>query len=46
MDITTKAVALRASDYRENDKMVLLYSLEYGKISVHARGRAQERCQA
>lgn len=38
MDVTTKAVALRASDYRENDKMVLLYSLEYGKISVHAKG--------
>lgn len=38
MDVATKAVALRAIDYKENDKMVLLYSLEYGKISVHARG--------
>ncbi|MGN1066557.1 MAG: DNA repair protein RecO [Candidatus Fimimonas sp.] len=38
MDVTTKAVALRATDYKENDKMVLLYSLEYGKISVHAKG--------
>lgn len=38
MDVTTKAVALRATDYRENDKMVLLYSLEYGKISVQAKG--------
>lgn len=38
MDVTTKAVALRAIDYKENDKMVLLYSLEYGKISVHAKG--------
>ncbi|MCM1289662.1 MAG: DNA repair protein RecO [Corallococcus sp.] len=38
MDMTTKAVALRATDYKENDKMVLLYSLEYGKISVQAKG--------
>ena len=38
MELTTKAVALRATDYKENDKYVLLYSLEYGKISVLARG--------
>lgn len=38
MDVTTKAIALRATDYKENDKFVMLYSLEYGKISVHARG--------
>ena len=38
MDVTTKAVALKATDYKENDKMLLLYSLEYGKISVQARG--------
>lgn len=38
MDVTTKAIALRATDYKENDKFILLYSLEYGKISVHARG--------
>lgn len=38
MDVTTKAIALRAMDYKENDKFVLLYSLEYGKISVHAKG--------
>ncbi len=38
MDVTARAVALRATDFKENDKMVLLYSLEYGKISVHARG--------
>ena len=38
MDVTTKAVALRSTDYKENDKMVLLYSLEYGKISVQAKG--------
>lgn len=38
MDVTTKAIALRATDYKENDKLVLLYSLEYGKISVYARG--------
>lgn len=38
MEVTTKAVALRATDYKENDKYVLLYSLEYGKISILARG--------
>ncbi len=38
MDVTTKAIAVRSTDYKENDKMILLYSLEYGKISVHARG--------
>ncbi|MCH5159875.1 MAG: DNA repair protein RecO [Clostridiales bacterium] len=38
MDVTTKALVLRATDYKENDKFVLLYSLEYGKITVHAKG--------
>lgn len=38
MDVTTKAVAISATDYKESDKYVLLYSLEYGKISVLARG--------
>lgn len=38
MDVTTKALALRATDYKENDKLVSLYSLDHGKISVHAKG--------
>ena len=38
MDVTTKAIALKATDYKESDKLILLYSLEYGKISVHAKG--------
>ena len=38
MDVTTKAIALRATDYKENDKFILLYSLDYGKITVHAKG--------
>ncbi|MCH5157072.1 MAG: DNA repair protein RecO [Clostridiales bacterium] len=38
MDVTTKALALKATDYKENDKLILLYSLEYGKITVHAKG--------
>ena len=38
MDVTTKAVALKATDYNENDKLILLYSLDYGKITVHAKG--------
>lgn len=38
MEVTTKAIAINATDYKENDKYVLLYSLEYGKISILARG--------
>lgn len=38
MDVTTKAIALKATDYKESDKLILLYSLEYGKITVHAKG--------
>ena len=38
MDVTTKALAIRATDYKDNDKFVLLYSLDYGKITVHAKG--------
>ena len=38
MDVTTKAVAIRATDYKENDKLVWLYTPQYGKITVHARG--------
>lgn len=38
MDVTTKALTLTATDYKENDKLILLYSLEYGKITVHAKG--------
>lgn len=38
MDIITKAIALKTTDYGESDKFILLYSLDYGKISVHAKG--------
>ena len=38
MDLTTKAITLKASDYKENDKLLLIYSLDLGKITVHARG--------
>ena len=38
MEVTTKGIALKATDYKENDKLVLLYTLEYGKITVHAKG--------
>ena len=38
MDVTTRAIVLKATDYKENDKLILLYSLEYGKISVYAKG--------
>lgn len=38
MDVITKAIALKSTDYKESDKLILLYSLEYGKISVHAKG--------
>lgn len=38
MDVTTKAIVLKTTDYGESDKFILLYSLDYGKISVHAKG--------
>lgn len=38
MDVTTQAIALRSTDINENDKLILLYSLKYGKITVHAKG--------
>ena len=38
MDIVTKAIALKTTDYGESDKFILLYSLEHGKISVLAKG--------
>ena len=38
MDVTTKALTLKSTDYKENDKLILLYSLDYGKITVHAKG--------
>lgn len=38
MEITTPAICLKSVDYKENDRIILLYSLRYGKISVHAKG--------
>ena len=38
MDVTTRGIVLKATDYKENDKLILLYSVEYGKITVHAKG--------
>ena len=38
MDIVTKAIALKTTDYGESDKFILFYSLEHGKISVLAKG--------
>lgn len=38
MEVTTKAITISATDCKENDKYILLYSLEYGKISILARG--------
>ncbi len=38
MDVTTKAIALRTTDFKESDKLILLYSLEYGKLTAYARG--------
>ncbi|MCM1043458.1 MAG: DNA repair protein RecO [Corallococcus sp.] len=38
MELTTKAITLTATDYKEYDSLIRLYSLEYGKITVHAKG--------
>lgn len=34
----TDALVLRTADYGENDKMITLFSLQYGKISAAAKG--------
>ena len=38
MDKSTKALTIKSADYNENDKFILLYSPEMGKITVRARG--------
>lgn len=38
MDVTTKGIVLKSTDYKENDKQILLYTLDYGKVTVHAKG--------
>lgn len=38
MELTVSALCLRCVDYKDNDKMATLYTLERGKIGVGARG--------
>lgn len=38
MDRKSLCIVLRASNYRENDKMLTLFSRDYGKIDALARG--------
>ena len=38
MELTVNALCLRCVDYKDNDKMATLYTLERGKIGVGARG--------
>ncbi|HPG92763.1 MAG TPA: DNA repair protein RecO [Clostridia bacterium] len=38
MEIKTNAIALKSADYKENDKLTWLYSVEHGKICVIAKG--------
>lgn len=38
MEIKTRAYVLRATDYKENDKLLTLFSLEYGKLTAALRG--------
>ncbi|MBR2974939.1 MAG: DNA repair protein RecO [Clostridia bacterium] len=38
MDLTTQAITLKATDYKENDKLLQIYSVDLGKLTVHARG--------
>lgn len=38
MHITTKALVLRAVDYKETDKILTLFTQERGKLSASARG--------
>lgn len=38
MDTTTKGITLTSYDYKDNDKHIVLYTAQYGKITVLARG--------
>lgn len=38
MEEKISAIALKSTDYRENDKLVWLYSAEYGKVCIIAKG--------
>ena len=38
MHITTKALVLRAVDYKESDKILTLFTQDQGKLTVSARG--------
>lgn len=38
MDMTTRAVTLKTTDIGDNDKLLTIYSLEHGKLTVTARG--------
>lgn len=40
---TTKAIVLSRRPYRENDSKIIAYSLEYGKLSLIARGTGSIR---
>ena len=38
MEIKADALVLRTADYGESDKMLTLFTLQYGKISAAAKG--------
>lgn len=38
MDVKVNALVLRAADYNENDKILTLFTAEYGKISAGIKG--------
>lgn len=39
----TKAVVIKAQDYKENDKLVWLYTEEFGKVTAIARGAKKSK---
>ncbi len=38
MKTTIHSIILKSVPYKENDALITLYSLEYGKLTLHARG--------
>ncbi len=42
---TCRAIVLRTSKYGEHDKMLTIFSLEYGKLSVAAKGAQSTHCK-
>ena len=45
MDISFDALCLKSIDYKDNDKIVTLYAVNKGKISIVAKGVKKQKAK-